>query len=124
MPVSERQLAAFADTHAWQVLFDTSPRHLAGAGDGRRVTHGLATAGWARTSDPLSPEIVLTSPNRRHSLQFVQRPSPLAPQQVVEAHTARLDAVRAQARAPAPQQQPKPATATAKAGSAPPSTRR
>lgn len=70
MPVSERQLAAFADTHAWRFPFDTSPRHLAGPGDGRHVTHGLAAAGWTPTSDPLSPEIVLTSPDHRHRLQF------------------------------------------------------
>ncbi|MFF9016571.1 DUF317 domain-containing protein [Streptomyces sp. NPDC014870] len=70
MPVSERQLAAFADKHAWRIPFGTSPRHLAGPGDARHVTHGLAAAGWTRTSDPLSAEIVLTSPDRRHSLQF------------------------------------------------------
>jgi hypothetical protein len=70
VPVSERQLAAFADTHAWRIPFDTSPRHLAGPGDARHVTHGLAAAGWTRTSDPLSPEIVLRSPDHRHSLQF------------------------------------------------------
>ncbi|MGA4876606.1 DUF317 domain-containing protein [Streptomyces lydicamycinicus] len=70
MPVSERQLEAFADTHAWRIPFDTSPRYLAGPGDGRHVTHGLAAAGWIRTSDPLSPEIVLTSPDRRYRLQF------------------------------------------------------
>ncbi|MEU3299707.1 DUF317 domain-containing protein [Streptomyces sp. NPDC006678] len=70
MPVSERQLAEFANEHAYRIPFDTSPRHLAGAGDARHVTHGLAAAGWGRTSDPLSAEIVLTSPDRRHSLQF------------------------------------------------------
>ncbi|MBM7166880.1 DUF317 domain-containing protein [Streptomyces sp. G44] len=70
MPVSERQLAAFADKHAWRIPFDTSPRHLAGPGDARHVTHGLAAAGWTRTSDPLSAEIVLRSPDYRHSLQF------------------------------------------------------
>ncbi|WP_407549060.1 DUF317 domain-containing protein [Streptomyces sp. Pv4-95] len=70
MPVSERQLAAFADKHAWRIPFDTSPRHLAGPGDARHVTHGLATAGWTRTSDPLSPEIVLRSPGRRLTLQL------------------------------------------------------
>ncbi|WP_053924684.1 hypothetical protein [Streptomyces chattanoogensis] len=43
----------------------------------------------------------------------VQRPSPLTPQQVVEAHTARLDADRAQARAACRQQQ-RPKTATAR----------
>lgn len=70
MPVSERQREAFADTHAWRIPFDTSPRYLAGPGDGRHVTHGLAAAGWIRTSDPLSPEIVLTSPDKRYRLQF------------------------------------------------------
>ncbi|MCA1223523.1 DUF317 domain-containing protein [Streptomyces sp. 8L] len=70
MPVSERQLAAFADTYAWQIPFDTSPRHLAGPGDARHVTHGLAAAGWRPVSDPLSAEIVLRSADLRHSLQF------------------------------------------------------
>lgn len=70
VPVSERQLAAFADKHAWQIPFDTSPRHLAGPGDARHVTHGLAAAGWTRTSDPLSPEIVLRSPYQRLALQL------------------------------------------------------
>ncbi|MBP5860582.1 DUF317 domain-containing protein [Streptomyces scabiei] len=70
MPLSERQLAAFADKHAGQIPFDTSPRHLAGPGDARHVTHGLAAAGWSAVSDPLSAEIVLRSPDRRHRLQF------------------------------------------------------
>ncbi|MEV7064294.1 DUF317 domain-containing protein [Streptomyces collinus] len=70
MPVSERQLAAFADKHAWRIPFDTSPRHLAGPGDARYVTHGLAAAGWSAVSDPLSAEIVLRSPDLRHRLQF------------------------------------------------------
>ncbi|MFG2471565.1 DUF317 domain-containing protein [Streptomyces canus] len=70
MPLSERQLAAFADKHARQIPFDTSPRHLAGPGDARHVTHGLAAAGWSAVSDPLSAEIVLRSPDLRHRLQF------------------------------------------------------
>lgn len=70
MPVNEQQLAAFTDTHLGRIPFDTSPRHLAGPGDARHVTHGLAAAGWRRTSDPFSPQIVLTSPDQRHSLQF------------------------------------------------------
>ncbi|MFF3412550.1 DUF317 domain-containing protein [Streptomyces sp. NPDC002742] len=70
MPLSERQLAAFADKHARQIPFDTSPRHLAGPGDARHVTHGLAAVGWTSTSDPLSAEIVLRSPDRRYRLQF------------------------------------------------------
>ncbi|MDF9816722.1 DUF317 domain-containing protein [Streptomyces sp. SPB162] len=70
MPVSERQLAAFAEIHAWRMPFDTSPRHLAGPGDARHVTHGLAAAGWTPISDPLSAEIILRSPDRRYRLQF------------------------------------------------------
>ncbi|MEU9189245.1 DUF317 domain-containing protein [Streptomyces sp. NPDC048484] len=70
MPLSERQLAAFADEHASRIPFDTSPRHLAGPGDARHVTHGLAAAGWSAVSDPLSAEIVLASPGLRHRLQF------------------------------------------------------
>ncbi|MFD8847597.1 DUF317 domain-containing protein [Streptomyces sp. NPDC059604] len=68
--LSERQLAAFADKHAWQIPFDTSPRHLAGPGDARHVTHGLAAAGWSPISDPLSAEIVLRSPDYRYHIQF------------------------------------------------------
>lgn len=68
--LSERQLASFADTHLRQIPLDTSPRHLAGPGDARHVTHGLAAAGWRPTSDPLSAEIVLRSPDHRYRLQF------------------------------------------------------
>ncbi|MFJ9900703.1 DUF317 domain-containing protein [Streptomyces sp. NPDC091280] len=70
MPVNGQQIAAFADTHLRRIPLDVSPRHLAGPGDGRRVTHGLAAAGWQRTSDVLSPEIILSSPDHRYSLQF------------------------------------------------------
>jgi hypothetical protein len=59
MPVSEGQLASFAAAHEAKILFDTSPRHFAGPGDGRHVTHGLAAAGWALVSDPLNPLMVL-----------------------------------------------------------------
>ncbi|UNZ01182.1 hypothetical protein SRIMHP_03415 [Streptomyces rimosus subsp. rimosus] len=70
MPVSERQLAAFADQLPRRIPLDTSPRHLAGAGDARHVTHALAAAGWARTSDPFSPEVILRSPQGRCTLHF------------------------------------------------------
>lgn len=70
VPVSEQQLAQFARTHEWRIPFDASPRHLAGAGDARHVTHGLAAAGWKRTSDPLSTQLVLTSPDHRYRLDF------------------------------------------------------
>lgn len=61
MPVSREQLASFAAAHDTKILFNTSPRHLAGPGDGRHVTHGLAAAGWALVSDPLNPLMVLRS---------------------------------------------------------------
>ncbi|MFD3580869.1 DUF317 domain-containing protein [Streptomyces sp. NPDC058683] len=70
MPLSEWQLATFADKHAWQIPFDTSPRHLAGPGDARHVTHGLAAAEWSSVSDPLSAEIIMRSPDLRHRLQL------------------------------------------------------
>ncbi|MFF5438873.1 DUF317 domain-containing protein [Streptomyces achromogenes] len=70
MPVSDQQLAQWASTHKWRIPFDTSPRHLAGPGDARHVTHGLAAAGWKRTSDPLSLRLVLTSPDHRYRLDF------------------------------------------------------
>ncbi|WP_341869059.1 DUF317 domain-containing protein [Streptomyces diastatochromogenes] len=76
--MSEQQLAQFARTHAWRIPFDTSPRHLAGPGDARHVTHGLAAAGWKRASDPLSPEIVLISPDHRYRLDFVPESGPFA----------------------------------------------
>jgi hypothetical protein len=68
--LSEQQLAVFADKLAGQIPFDTSPRHLAGPGDARHVTHGPVAAGWSTVSDPLSAEIVLSSPDHRHRLQF------------------------------------------------------
>ncbi|MFE9905032.1 DUF317 domain-containing protein [Streptomyces achromogenes] len=68
--MSDQQLAQFTRTHKWRILFDASPRHLAGPGDARHVTHGLTAAGWKRTSDPLSPQLVLTSPDHRYRLDF------------------------------------------------------
>ncbi|MFD4786526.1 DUF317 domain-containing protein [Streptomyces sp. NPDC058459] len=70
MPLSERQLASFADKHAGQIPFDTGPRHLAGPGDARHVTHGLAAAGWTTLSDPLDAEVVLRSPDHRNRMEF------------------------------------------------------
>ncbi|MEU2082346.1 DUF317 domain-containing protein [Streptomyces albus] len=64
MAVGQRQLAAFAETHLTNVPFDVSPRYLAGPGDARHVTHALAAVGRSCSSDPLSPQVVLTSPER------------------------------------------------------------
>ncbi|WP_228447387.1 hypothetical protein [Streptomyces paludis] len=67
MPLSERQPASFADKHAGETVRH-QPRHLAGPGDTRHVTHGLTAAGWSDVSDPLA-EIVTRSPDLRHRLQ-------------------------------------------------------
>lgn len=79
MPVSKRQLAEFAEQHAWKIPFDTSPRHLAGPGDARHITHGLAAAGWTRDSSPLSTHLVLASPDHRHRLAFTPQTGYLDP---------------------------------------------
>uniref|UniRef100_A0AAU2ABM2 DUF317 domain-containing protein n=1 Tax=Streptomyces sp. NBC_00093 TaxID=2975649 RepID=A0AAU2ABM2_9ACTN len=63
MPVTERQLAAFRRDHESTIPRATSPRHLAGPGDARHVTHALLTAGWTITSDPASPETEVTGPD-------------------------------------------------------------
>jgi hypothetical protein len=78
VPVSKGQLAEFADKHAWQIPFDTSPRHLAGPGDARHVTHGLAAAGWTRASSPLNTHLVLASPDRQHRLEFTPQTASLS----------------------------------------------
>ncbi|WP_181785413.1 DUF317 domain-containing protein [Streptomyces phytophilus] len=70
MPLTDRLTAAFADTHAWQIPYDTSPRHLAGPGDPRHVTHGLAAAGWSTVSDPLGADLILRSPDHGYRLQY------------------------------------------------------
>ncbi|WP_329025745.1 DUF317 domain-containing protein [Streptomyces sp. NBC_00690] len=71
----ERRLAAFADTHKNRVQFDTVPRHLAGPGDPRHVTHALHAAGWADHSDSLSPGVLLVSPDQRLRLGLDHAPS-------------------------------------------------
>ncbi|MEU1629229.1 DUF317 domain-containing protein [Streptomyces sp. NPDC020096] len=80
--------------------------------DSRTPTH-LVNAFVTALADPAPLQRGMYDRTAHHSV--VQRPSPLAPQQVVEAHTARLDALRAQARA-ARRQQPKTAVAPAKTG--------
>ncbi len=72
--LTDKQLAAyFADRHASQIPYDTSPRHLAGPGDARHVTHGLAAAGWSAVSDPLGADIRLRSPDHRCHMEFTPR---------------------------------------------------
>ncbi|GAA3196552.1 MULTISPECIES: DUF317 domain-containing protein [Streptomyces] len=49
---------------------DVWPRHLAGPGDARHLTHPLAASGWTRTSDPLAPGLVLLSPDQQTSVSI------------------------------------------------------
>ncbi|WP_217570508.1 hypothetical protein [Streptomyces sp. GbtcB7] len=76
MPVTERQLTAFRRDHESTILHSTSPRHLAGPGDARHVTHALLTAGWTITSDPASPETEVTSPDLQARLQAAPQFAP------------------------------------------------
>ncbi|WP_345616640.1 DUF317 domain-containing protein [Streptomyces ziwulingensis] len=76
--MSRRQRAEYEKTHLWRVPYDTSPRYLAGPGDARHVTHGLAATGWTRTSDPLNPHMVLTSPDLTRRLEFTPEPGHLS----------------------------------------------
>jgi hypothetical protein len=69
MPVTERQLTAFRRDHEGMFQHATSPRHLAGPGDPRHVTHALLAAGWSVTSDAASPQTDLASPDRSAQLQ-------------------------------------------------------
>ncbi|MFI1013118.1 DUF317 domain-containing protein [Streptomyces sp. NPDC020965] len=66
--LSQRQLGVFASDHT-SFLDDIAPRHLAGPGDARHVTHALAAAGWKAQSDPLAPVVDLVSPNLRYQLR-------------------------------------------------------
>lgn len=67
-------MGLFAADHSSSLLDDVSPRHLAGPGDARHVTHALAAAGWAVQSDPLSPVVDLMSPDLRHQLRHNPQP--------------------------------------------------
>lgn len=58
------------------IWFETSPRHLAGRGDPRRVTQTLRAAGWKNHSDPDYPHVVLASPDHRHTVVLEPEPKP------------------------------------------------
>ncbi|MGD3109308.1 DUF317 domain-containing protein [Streptomyces sp. YGL11-2] len=56
------------------IWFETSPRHLAGRGDPRRITQTLRAAGWKNHSDPDYPHVALVSPDYRHTLVLEPEP--------------------------------------------------
>ncbi|BAU88002.1 hypothetical protein SLA_7136 [Streptomyces laurentii] len=70
MAVSPAQLASYTADHEHTIPYDTSPRHLAGPGDPRHVTHALLSAGWRVTSADGDPRIPLTAPTGEHQLRL------------------------------------------------------
>ncbi|MFG2488002.1 DUF317 domain-containing protein [Streptomyces virginiae] len=69
MAVGPAQRASYANDHHTKIPFETAPRHLAGPGDPRHVTHALLAAGWTLTSAPGDPRIALTGPDEaRHQM--------------------------------------------------------
>ncbi|MFD9409407.1 DUF317 domain-containing protein [Streptomyces sp. NPDC059989] len=69
-------LRAFAEDKKGKFHCEVSPRHMAGLGDPRHITHSLRAAGWKHDGDRGLPQ-VLTSPD--HSLGLVL--DPLSPHQ-------------------------------------------
>ncbi|MFJ2783863.1 DUF317 domain-containing protein [Streptomyces sp. NPDC093249] len=72
--INSRHYNAFADHYRGRLGSPVSPAYLAGPGDPRHITHALRAAGWNTDSDPLHPDIRMTSPGLEHSL--VISPSP------------------------------------------------
>ncbi|MBU7598879.1 DUF317 domain-containing protein [Streptomyces sp. P38-E01] len=67
-------IASKADDPWHRIWYETTPRHLAGAGDARHVTQALRAAGWKNHGDPDFPHVVLASPDYQHAL--VLEPAP------------------------------------------------
>ncbi|CAM5327544.1 hypothetical protein SAVIM338S_00862 [Streptomyces avidinii] len=65
-------LRAFAEDKKGKFHCEVSPRHLAGTGDPRHITHSLRAAGWKHDGDRGLPQVSLTSPDR--SLGLVLAP--------------------------------------------------
>ncbi|MFD3760490.1 DUF317 domain-containing protein [Streptomyces sp. NPDC058622] len=63
-------LRAFAEDKKGKFHCEVSPRHLAGAGDPRHITHALRAAGWRHGGDRGLPQVSLTSPDRSLSLSL------------------------------------------------------
>ncbi|MFA7764895.1 DUF317 domain-containing protein [Streptomyces sp. NRRL S-448] len=79
LSIPERHLAQFAEDHD-HLGSAVSPRHLAGPGDPRHITHALRAAGWHTESDPLHPKVTLHSPDDSHHLTLAPKPgSPFRP---------------------------------------------
>ncbi|MFI8103417.1 DUF317 domain-containing protein [Streptomyces sp. NPDC086023] len=69
MALSPAQRASYIADRNSKIPFFSAPRHLAGPGDPRHVTHPLLAAGWSVTSAPGDPRTVLTGPDQaRHRL--------------------------------------------------------
>ncbi|MDT9685031.1 DUF317 domain-containing protein [Streptomyces sp. TRM76323] len=68
MTISPAQRASYANDHHTKIPFATAPRHLAGPGDPRHVTHALLAGGWSLTSAPGDPRTVLTGTDQAHQL--------------------------------------------------------
>ncbi|MGW6536728.1 DUF317 domain-containing protein [Streptomyces sp. NPDC055051] len=69
MALSTSQRASYSRDHHSKIPFLTEPRHLAGLGDPRHVTHALLAASWSVTSAPGDPRTVLAGPAQaRHRL--------------------------------------------------------
>ncbi|MFJ4338606.1 DUF317 domain-containing protein [Streptomyces sp. NPDC088915] len=76
MALSSAQRASYSRDHLSKIPFLTEPRHLAGPGDPRHVTHALLAAGWSVASAPGDPRTVLTGPAQtRHRVTL----DPLSP---------------------------------------------
>jgi len=67
-------IASAANDPRSRIWFDTTPRHLAGAGGTRHVTQALRAGGWKNFGDPDFPHVVLCSPDYQHTL--VLEPTP------------------------------------------------
>ncbi|WP_374778490.1 DUF317 domain-containing protein [Streptomyces sp. NBC_01310] len=76
LSIPDRHLARFAEDHD-HLGSAVSPRHLAGPGDPRHITHVLRAAGWHTASDPLHPTVSLHSPD--YSLRLTLTPKPGRP---------------------------------------------
>lgn len=76
MTLPSSSLDGLAADYAARTWLDVRPRHHAGPGDPRHLTHTLVAAGWTPRSDPLSPHLVLRSPDGQFGLEMSPSISP------------------------------------------------